>query len=542
MGSEVPKARHCGQQPDEDGLLALTLDQTIRLDDATESEELLDKDLVLAFKRGDKGAYQAIYDRYKQRVSGICRKMLGRPEEAQEASQETFIRVYQALGRFNGRYQLGPWVTRIATNVCLDQIRARSRRPVETTLLELFESDARSPVESDPETLVIRNAESRRIRRALDELPPLHRAAIVLRDFEGLSYGEIGLVLGVTDAQVKALLHRARQRFKRSWPLDALSFIGLGRLTSRWRKFEFESAERTQPVAHSLTHGAEVLSSGAQFVSSCSTALQQCGQYLADKLAPTVVALSLGVVGTAVAGTQPKPAPREISQGLAVPTEEAVAKTVTSGISNSSPAKKAAPAQQPSTSEGDPSAPEASPAPAPVPPEGEVPAEEPVPEASPTVAPEPQGFALDFSAGGPVGAPCECLAQTDVGYEDLQVSDETGIESFEQVVAGSANAGGVASYGLSLEHRTTANSRYEADFVLSTEEGAYRYAVSGALVDRVRTAWGGWVYSYEGTYAIYSRPTMSEPVPEHGSFSIELTASWRQQRFVEVKVLLTEDQ
>src|SRR5689334_9645143 len=88
-----------------------------------------DKDLAIAFKNGELGAYDAIYGRYSDRVNGVCRRMLGQSEDAKEASQEVFLRVYQALPRFNGRYQLGAWITRIATNVCLDQIRGRNRKP-----------------------------------------------------------------------------------------------------------------------------------------------------------------------------------------------------------------------------------------------------------------------------------------------------------------------------------------------------------------------------------------------------------------------------
>ncbi|MEA2487456.1 MAG: hypothetical protein QOF16_1110, partial [Actinomycetota bacterium] len=119
--------------------------------------------------------------------------MLGQPEDAKEASQETFLRVYQGLGRFNGRYQLGPWITRIATNVCLDQLRSRQRKPSQAMPIEdfiRFEPATEGGV-PEPEAVVIRNFESRRVRKVLESLPPAHRAAIVLRDFEGLSYSEV---------------------------------------------------------------------------------------------------------------------------------------------------------------------------------------------------------------------------------------------------------------------------------------------------------------------------------------------------------------
>src|SRR5687767_7015316 len=101
-----------------------------------------DKELTLAFQAGQKGAYQAIYERHHPRVSNVCRRMLSDPQDAQDATQETFLRVYQALGRFNGRYQLGAWITRIATNVCLDHLRGGKRRPTKQVSFEEIEDEA----------------------------------------------------------------------------------------------------------------------------------------------------------------------------------------------------------------------------------------------------------------------------------------------------------------------------------------------------------------------------------------------------------------
>ena len=255
---------------------------------------LEDRELTLAFQRGEKGAYQAIHDRHSNRVYSVCRRMLMKPEDAQEAAQETFLRVYQALGRFNGRYQLGPWITRIATNICLDHLRARSRRPYDASL-ELLEAEADPTTEIDPEFVTIRRSEGRAVRRVLKDLPPMHRAALILRDFEGLSYQEVAGVLGISDAQVKALLHRARQRFKRDWT-SSLAGLLPWRLVSKWRG------------ATDVGRDHAVLGSAAQVAPTCSTAIQQCGQYMIDKLAPvlTVAFVASGAVAPVVpAASQP---------------------------------------------------------------------------------------------------------------------------------------------------------------------------------------------------------------------------------------------
>ena len=88
-----------------------------------------DKSLVLAFQSGDIDAYSDIFVKYRALSAQICYRILQDREEADEAVQETMLRVYRGLGRFNGRYQLQAWVARIATNVALDMVRARSRRP-----------------------------------------------------------------------------------------------------------------------------------------------------------------------------------------------------------------------------------------------------------------------------------------------------------------------------------------------------------------------------------------------------------------------------
>ena len=256
---------------------------------------LEDKDLAIAFKNGEDGAYQAIHDRYSQRVYSVCRRMLG-PHDAEEAAQETFLRIYQALARFNGRYQLGPWIARIATNVCLDQLRAKSRRPsnpVPNEILVLDETP--DDFDSEPERMVIRNAEGRRVRRILASLPPMHRAAIVLRDFEGLSYEEVAIALQITDSQVKALIHRARQNFKRSWT-QSVSVLLPWRLVHRFRALDGTARD----------HGAEAMTV-AQGVSSCGGMLQQCSQYVGQHVATVVTAAIVGTAAGAAshAVTQP---------------------------------------------------------------------------------------------------------------------------------------------------------------------------------------------------------------------------------------------
>src|ERR687898_622259 len=88
-----------------------------------------DKELVLAFQGGEKSAYDALYRRHARRVGAICLRILNNRDDAEEATQETFLRAYEALSRFNGEYRVGAWLNRIATNVCLDGLRRRANSP-----------------------------------------------------------------------------------------------------------------------------------------------------------------------------------------------------------------------------------------------------------------------------------------------------------------------------------------------------------------------------------------------------------------------------
>ncbi|MDP9067852.1 MAG: sigma-70 family RNA polymerase sigma factor [Actinomycetota bacterium] len=335
---------------------------------------LEDKELTLAFQQGDKGAYQAIYDRYSDRVHRVCRRMLANPQDAQEAAQESFLRVYQALGRFNGRYQLGAWITRIATNVCLDHLRSRARRPQDVAPLEVVDlDDERHLTNDDPEFLVIRNAEGRRVRKVLAQLPPLHRAAIVLRDFEGLSYGEVAVALQLSECQVKALIHRARQNFKRTW--TPVSLFMPWRLVTRFREVDGTARD----------HVAQAVTTTAQVAPSCTSALQQCGQYVAERVAPIFTAAVIGAAagGAAVAGTGTPAAPRAEIASAEAASQEAGASAVLGtrvGRKVADPASLEK-AEQAKDDSAELLSQEPQPAPA------APPAPQPTPSASPTAAP-----------------------------------------------------------------------------------------------------------------------------------------------------------
>lgn len=170
-----------------------------------------DRDLVQAFQRGDDAAYDEIFHRYSERVRWVCRRMLANPQDAEEALQETFLKAYQALPRFNGSYQLGAWLNRIATNVCVDEMRVRGR----TSIVVVPPDEDNVDVTRGPEEIVA--GERVQLDETFGELHPLHASALMMRAHEGLSHREIATRLAMSPDQVKALLHRARRSFRRAW-------------------------------------------------------------------------------------------------------------------------------------------------------------------------------------------------------------------------------------------------------------------------------------------------------------------------------------
>jgi RNA polymerase sigma-70 factor, ECF subfamily len=170
-----------------------------------------DRALVTAFQAGQDRAFDEIFRRYHGRVAAVCTRMLRSPQDAEEATQETFLKAYQALGRFNGNFYLGAWLSRIATNVCVDQLRSRSR----TNLVALPDEPDDLVTVKGPEEIVAGGIP--RMDQAIRQIQPLHASALALRAVQGLSHQEIAGRLRMTPTQVKALLHRARGSLRRAW-------------------------------------------------------------------------------------------------------------------------------------------------------------------------------------------------------------------------------------------------------------------------------------------------------------------------------------
>ncbi|MGB9867640.1 MAG: RNA polymerase sigma factor [Bacillota bacterium] len=178
--------------------------------------------LVELAKRGHVPAFEQLVKTCEGKVYSIAYRMLGNTEDAKEAAQEAFLRAYVSLKGFEGECSFSTWVCRIVTNLCIDELRRRRRQaPVADSLDAPIQTDDealprqvvdRSP---GPQELVEQSEIREALQQALLTLSPEHRAVIVLRDVNGMSYEEIAQALELNLGTVKSRLARARQELSR---------------------------------------------------------------------------------------------------------------------------------------------------------------------------------------------------------------------------------------------------------------------------------------------------------------------------------------
>jgi RNA polymerase sigma-70 factor (ECF subfamily) len=169
-----------------------------------------ERDLIRRFKQGDSSAFEALIRKYQDRVYNLCRYMLQDPQNAQDAAQDVFLKVYRGLKNFRPDASLYTWIYRIAVTTCLDSTRKSRREAIRSEpLTEDLPSD--EPV---TERLYESGEIRASIQQALQKLPQKMRAAIILREIDELSYEEIAEVLHTSAGTVKSRISRARKRLR----------------------------------------------------------------------------------------------------------------------------------------------------------------------------------------------------------------------------------------------------------------------------------------------------------------------------------------
>jgi len=177
----------------------------------TREEERAVIERVLA---GESEAFETLLLANQRKVYNLCLRMTGNAEDAEDLAQEAFWKAYQNLAGFKGESGFGPWLYRLASNVCIDHLRREKRRE-KSSLTYQDESWAAVDIEVPderfmPETMLDRRQVQESIQRGLDTLTPEHRNILVLREINGLSYEEIGETLELEAGTVKSRISRAR--------------------------------------------------------------------------------------------------------------------------------------------------------------------------------------------------------------------------------------------------------------------------------------------------------------------------------------------
>lgn len=176
--------------------------------------ELSDWELVQRCKAGDIATFEELVARYHQKVYMVILGLLRNREDALEVAQEAFFRAYRKIKSFQGGSSFYTWLYRIAVNIAIDYQRRQKRNPLDFResmdgVLEEQNEVARDPF-SDVHDREIRE----KLMEAINDLTPEHKAVIVLRTVEGLSYKDIGEILGCSEGTVMSRLHYARKKLQ----------------------------------------------------------------------------------------------------------------------------------------------------------------------------------------------------------------------------------------------------------------------------------------------------------------------------------------
>ena len=177
-----------------------------------------DAALVTRAREGDQDAFRLLVERHSVRLFQLAFRMTGNEQDAEDLVQETFLRAYKQLNRFQSRAGLGTWLYRIAANCSLDLLRRRKRRGEQETV-EFDSEEALPATLSDapaPDQQVYHGEVRQKVESVMRELTPMERTAFVLRHFEGLSIEEIGSALGVGPGATKQSIFRAVQKMRRA--------------------------------------------------------------------------------------------------------------------------------------------------------------------------------------------------------------------------------------------------------------------------------------------------------------------------------------
>ncbi|HYZ14619.1 MAG TPA: sigma-70 family RNA polymerase sigma factor [Actinomycetota bacterium] len=524
----------------------------IRLNDVRrgtgEYDSLDDRMLVLDFQAGNPEAFVEIHKRYGGLARHVCRRLLANQHDAEEALQETMIRVFQGLYRFNGRYKLQPWISRIATNVSLDMIRARARRPVHDDNA-VDEHDHVDPADR-PEEAFERLVQRDLVLSVLSDLPDTHRHALILRELEGRSHRDIGAAMGISSSQAKALIHRAKGSFRRRWMQKVAErggLAGVAFLPLLWLVRVADTVRRVADRAGQTFQAAqtavpEVVTSAATQSVVATTSSSGFGERVIAAGMTLLVAGGVTVGATAIAKhdrdadrqgarataspavVQPSPQPPKVIEPKpererviekSTPKEALVPPLVIEAEEVVEPSPTVSP---PVTSETPSPVPTESPSPEPT--------QEPSPDPVPTVPPPP---AWSFDTVGLGAGQFERTSSKVTGRAGQQVVFS------ETAVAPRSDSGGSRTEWVHVEYwgsMIDSSGMTGLWLWVDAPDGTYRFDGRGFLTSVSGAKGEGVTYEFSGSYALAEQqdssvdPATTDTLPLHGGTFVLRLRFW----------------
>ncbi len=174
---------------------------------------------MLRFRDGDAQAFTSLFVKYRKKIINYCYRFFSNQEVAEELAQEVFMKVYKSAQGYRPDAAFSTWLFRIATNVCLNELRKKRYHSTTDSLdAPLFENSGHSrDIEdstSQPHEIIESQERDEMVKNAILKLPGKQRAALLLRTYNGFSYNEIAMQLGSTESGVKSLIFRGRESLK----------------------------------------------------------------------------------------------------------------------------------------------------------------------------------------------------------------------------------------------------------------------------------------------------------------------------------------
>ena len=182
---------------------------------------MTDSEIIRLILEGDRQIFRILVEKYKSMVFRTCIGFIHNKDDADDLTQEVFIKAYQSLIGFKGEAAFSTWIYRIAVNASLNMVRKKTGNHLLYRLDALFgtarEKEISLPVfdNKDPESILIQHENDKWVQNALDSLPENQRTAIVLSKYDDLSQKEISDIMKITEGAVEALIHRAKANLRK---------------------------------------------------------------------------------------------------------------------------------------------------------------------------------------------------------------------------------------------------------------------------------------------------------------------------------------